>query len=188
MRRHARTWLLRCSKEGNERALASGEKESKEKCRRATERASDDDEPSESLNFVSALRPRSVFLFFFYYQQTLSLAKRRLLLCSFLLSEQTHTHAVPLARMLALNSSGRAAVAAAAATKAPSSKAPAIRRRRSSPAAIVSASAEPQDFNYASPRPYSSPEAGDDLTPYFGKVHANDASKDAKPANTIHAW
>ena len=91
--------------------------------------------------------------------------------------------------MLALNSSGRAAVAAAAAaTKTPSSKAPAIRRRRSSPAAIVSASAEPQDFNYASPRPYSSPEAGDDLTPYFGKVHANEASKGAKPANTIHAW
>ena len=90
--------------------------------------------------------------------------------------------------MLALSSSGRALVASAApAAKSPlsSSKVSAVanqRRRRSS--AVVSASAEPQDFNYASPRPYSSPQAGEDLRPYFGKVH----SHDAKPANTIHAW
>lgn len=89
-------------------------------------------------------------------------------------------------RMLALNSSGRAFVAA----KSPSSfkaAAPIQQRRRrssSSSSAIVSASAEPQDFNYASPKPYSSPQAGEDLTPYFGKVH----SHDAKLANTIHAW
>ena len=87
--------------------------------------------------------------------------------------------------MRAPNSSGRAAVAASAAKTPSSSKAAAtMQRRRRSSSAIVSASAEPQDFNYASPKPYSSPQAGEDLTPYFGKVHAHDA----KPANTIHAW
>ena len=85
--------------------------------------------------------------------------------------------------MLALNSSGRA-VLAAKTTPSSSSKAAAIQRRRrpSSSSSIVSASAEPQDFNYASPKPYSSPQAGEDLTPYSGKVHG------ATPANTMHAW
>lgn len=83
--------------------------------------------------------------------------------------------------MLALNS-GRAVVVAAAPAR--TTTATIQRRRRSSSIAVVVASAEPQDFNYASPKPYSSPQAGEDLTPYFGKVHAHDA----KPANTIHAW
>lgn len=88
--------------------------------------------------------------------------------------------------MLALHSSstGRAAVLSPSreAMKTKTTPTPSIRRR--STTIITSASAEPQDFDYASPRPYSSPQAGEDLTPYFGKVHAHDA----KPANTIHAW
>ena len=88
--------------------------------------------------------------------------------------------------MLALNSGRAAGVVAVVAprtmkTTTTTQTAIVQRRRRSS---IVSASAEPQDFNYASPKPYSSPQAGEDLTAYYGKVHANDA----KPANTIHAW
>lgn len=90
--------------------------------------------------------------------------------------------------MLTLNS-GRAFVAAAAAAPARTRTSTATtamtqHQRRSSSIAVVVASAEPQDFNYASPKPYSSPQAGEDLAPFFGKVHAHDA----KPANVIHAW
>ena len=103
---------------------------------------------------------------------------------SFFFLYQSERRAVSRSKMLALNSSGRAVFCATTAGKTPLAAAPMQRRRRSSSSAIVSATAEPQDFNYASPKPYSSPQAGEDLTPYFGKVHAHDA----KPANTIHAW